>query len=146
MIFAVILSYLLSLTFRAFFSKAYISLLIILFLMLFYTPFYNIFLVIDDLIYGRAENNAIKIVVFLFSLLPKIFIIFHSSVFALVVALGIEPFSKGTIIMYFYIGFILNALNLEFICLFMGKTSFFDKNKKLSPAQKELNDLIRKYK
>ena len=108
------ISYLISLTHRAFYAKAYGMIGIILVLMLFYSVFYSVF------IYREKIDSKVGVAVGFVELFIKIFIVFHSSVFAVAMSVGFSNFGFNPIIVYFYVGFIINAINLDIIGRFNG--------------------------
>ena len=122
MIIVTIISYLVSIGYVSIINETYIRLLPMVFIMLFYTPFYCIFITGVGEKDFQNMNVFYKIFAFLFSLFIKCFVVFHSSIFALTIAINLEPFSKGILISYFYMGFIINAINLEMIGIFRRKS------------------------
>ncbi len=113
MILLVVASYLVSLSSTAILTKNYAIILGVVLLMGFYSLFYNaaFFQMRND-----GGVGASKIFLYLTRLFVLAFVFFHSSCFACLV-LGVEPFTWTEISKFFWIGFLVNALNLEIISL-----------------------------
>ena len=105
------LSYFISLSHRIILSATKVPIpfyFMVAFCVIIYWAFYK------DMFLGKQAG-------FIGMIFAKIFIIFHSSIFAMVLCLGLEPFTFSIVILYFYIGFIINAINLDLIGRYINK-------------------------
>ena len=93
--------------------------------MAFYSVFYSFFVT------DTAKEGTLFV---------KIFVVFHSSVFALFICLGDFYAYNGLLVVYFFVGFIINALSLEVA----GRYNVTIRN--IKDNNSEIRDLLIKYK
>ncbi len=123
MITVVIISYLISLNYISIINKSFYILIFSLIITSFYIPFYSQEFFNKNVYTEYGGGKTSKLVAYLIDLFTKIFILFHSSIFALFFCFGFNSISIDVRLLYFYLGFILNAINLEMISIFKNRIS-----------------------